>query len=92
MHSNDEAFYKFKRNIIGAKSLFGPEINQYLNKLCDVYSKVCEISDQQAENDFKDDNERQELLAIKRDYRTWMRKQFDEAEKLFKKYLDLSKA
>lgn len=87
-----EAVDEFNLAVAGSTFLFGPEITNYLDTLRERYLEMWSIAEQKKENDFTNAVEEKEKLIIKRDHKKWMREQLEDAEKLFKKYLDLSKA
>lgn len=87
-----EAVDRFNLATIGAPFLFGPEVTTYLEKLRQKYLEIWGISDQQADEGFNNALDEKKALAKRREHRAWMRNQFLDAERVFKKYLDLSVA
>ena len=87
-----EAVDEFNLSRASALFLFGPDVNEYLHELQKNYLAIWEISEQQAEEGFANQQEQQDHLKIRRELRKWMREQLPEAQNVFKKYLDLSAA
>jgi hypothetical protein len=87
-----EAVDQFNQATVGAPFLFGAEVATYLEELRRRYLEVWGISDQQADEGFRTEPAEAEALAVKREHRAWMRAQYHDAERVFKKYLDLSAA
>lgn len=83
---------EFELAIVEAPFLFGPEIISYLEEMGDKYMAIWLISDQQKDKDFEDRRDEQQKLEKRREYKKWMREQIVQSKKLFKPYLDLSKA
>lgn len=87
-----EAVDRFNLATVGAPFLFGPEVTTYLKELRQKYLEVWGISDQQADEGFNNEPDKKKALATRREHRAWMRTQFLDSERVFKKYLDLSSA
>jgi hypothetical protein len=66
-------------------------MTEYLEQLRRRYIRIWEISDKERDNDFRDDTERDKLLAERRDYRQWMREQPTIMKACFKKHSDLTR-
>jgi len=88
----EDALVRFRLATASAPFLFGPDVNQFLARLHSSYAKVLEISEIRQEEAFADDQERRNLLAERRDLKSWMRGQLTEAQSVFRPYLDLSAA
>ena len=89
-HPEIEAVDEFNQKVAGASFLFNTEITDYLEKLRGHYLRIWEISDQENDEGFNDDNARKNLLAERREHKQWMREQPTTAETLFKEYLNLT--
>jgi len=88
-HPKIEAVDEFNQKVAAAPFLFNTEITDYLKELRRRYLKIREISDQENDQDFSDDNVRDRLLKERREHKQWMREQPTIMETLFKKYFNL---
>ena len=84
--ASDEDLLNFKINVSQADFLFGAEVPNYINEICNKAVSL-RLHNQRASNHPNYDN------SVQKEHETlaWLASQFKDAKEIFKKYLDISK-